>query len=426
MHPDDITQTYSDSQITRIAIFVLLIAIFFMMQYTPGFMKQVTFDLQDIVKGYEHGNYYRKISLITLGLFGFFSVFRKRAKQHQLTIGGFLGWLVLFYLILGGASVSWAEDTSLTIRRVVSIFFIYIGAFAFIKRFTIKDMVDFIILATSTYILTGLIYEIALGFFVPLNEGYRFAGMVHPNHMGSYCALLLIAIQSKSGETRRHAAFFIIVALIAFIFLIMTKSRTMLVGVTFAVIARWMVDLSISRRMMIALIACLLSCILLLFTGGELFSILWKGILLGRSDSDTFTLTGRTLLWKECLTEYAAHRPILGYGLGGFWGARHVYDISSSQNWSVGIGHSTYVDQLLELGIIGLGTYLLILAESVRRSITCYKKTADHECAFLFALFVFIISVGILETVIPYPSMLSFLIFWAVGYLAFRKNALYA
>jgi O-antigen ligase len=78
---------------------------------------------------------------------------------------------------------------------------------------------------------------------------------------------------------------------------------------------------------------------------------------LGRDD----TLTGRTEVWAELLP-VAMKKPIVGSGFGGFWTptTREVHKISD--------GHSGYLDELLELGFIGLLFMSMFLSSSCKKA----------------------------------------------------------
>lgn len=77
----------------------------------------------------------------------------------------------------------------------------------------------------------------------------------------------------------------------------------------------------------------------------------------GRNES----LTGRTDVWRQ-LVPVAMQKPILGYGIGGFWttNTREVFDISGA--------HNGYLDVILELGFVGLVLYAIFLLSSIRKA----------------------------------------------------------
>jgi O-antigen ligase len=144
-----------------------------------------------------------------------------------------------------------------------------------------------------------------------------------------------------------------------------------------------------------------------------------EAVLMSRADSQVETLTGRTALWNTLLG-YWADRPVLGYGLGGFWSARHVEEIYRAQRWPVSEAHSTYVDVLLDSGVVGLALYLLVLATALRSATRRDASHADASHGFMVSLLVYFLVVGAIETMQPNPSFLTFLFFWSLALLGFR------
>lgn len=89
-------------------------------------------------------------------------------------------------------------------------------------------------------------------------------------------------------------------------------------------------------------------CVALLWFPQELFA------LLGRDAS----LTGRVPLWQAIWPEIA-RAPVLGYGYAGFWSATSptVQMIWRYAGWPAPDAHSSVLDILLQLGIVGLALY---------------------------------------------------------------------
>jgi exopolysaccharide production protein ExoQ len=73
------------------------------------------------------------------------------------------------------------------------------------------------------------------------------------------------------------------------------------------------------------------------------------------------TLTGRTDIWAELLPE-AEHRPLLGYGFGGFWTTSRIdaHDVREA--------HNGYLDLELDLGVLGLLLMALFLLRACRKA----------------------------------------------------------
>ncbi len=75
------------------------------------------------------------------------------------------------------------------------------------------------------------------------------------------------------------------------------------------------------------------------------------------------SVTGRWIWWREALQLWT-NRPIFGYGIG---------NVNVSGNSSA-VSHNTYIDFLLDQGIVGLICFLTIIKRSISKVIINHKK----------------------------------------------------
>ena len=88
----------------------------------------------------------------------------------------------------------------------------------------------------------------------------------------------------------------------------------------------------------------------------------------------TSGLNGRVALWRDLWPSLEA-RPWLGHGHGAFWTAERGAAVSAAHGWSIGAGHSAYLDVLLGVGVVGalplavwVGLSLLAALRATQRS----------------------------------------------------------
>lgn len=98
------------------------------------------------------------------------------------------------------------------------------------------------------------------------------------------------------------------------------------------------------------------------------------------------TLTGRTGIWDVMLTKIANH-PWLGYGYQSFWLGM---DGESADVWYATFfmapnGHNGYLDLALDLGLIGLGIFVISCGFAVVRS-TTWLRQHPHSMVSVFPL----------------------------------------
>jgi O-antigen ligase len=110
------------------------------------------------------------------------------------------------------------------------------------------------------------------------------------------------------------------------------------------------------------------------------------------------TLTGRTGIWTDV---YAAanSNPLLGVGFGGFWIGR-IANIpwNAHMTWVLGQAHSGYVDNYLQLGLIGTLLLIGVLFSAVPQLINSVTEDFDFGC-FRITLFLTILFINITESV---------------------------
>jgi O-antigen ligase len=368
------------------------------------------------------GNIGRRISLLILFVFGLITLMRK--SQKPIKMQGLLGWLILFFLAIAFASLFWANDVGLTFRRLTVLAMFSLSALAVAGRFSVRNMIWLVLSITAGYLCLGLAAEIGLGTFQPWTPGYQFSGTHHPNHQGINCALLLLAAVFLRKNTMKHRGFLLAIALVAFVFLILTKSRTSFASAIITLLVYWNLELPQSRKWALFLLASITFCLLfLLFEEKNMFSAFRQGVLLGReSDSDsTSSLMGRVPLWKECLA-YVARRPLLGYGYGSFWTPRKVLEISSRQEWGAAEAHSGYLELALGLGLVGMISYILILVNGIHRAFALHRMARNTGYGFLGLLLVFCGIEGLMESVVVLPSLLAFFSTVAFARLGFHAS----
>lgn len=407
----------------RIVAPLLLVAIFFGIQYSP--YQPITEDewnleIYDTLQTIKTGSTHRQVLILFLGLFGMLGVFGNRRKWPRAE--GWLGWAILLFLFLACLSILWADDWGLTGTRVAAFAMVCLGALGFTRFYDPEDLVSFAILSTGTYLLVGLTAEISTGGFHPLQKDYRFSGLMHPNSQAMNCAVLFLAsiVSLNASNRNRLRILLLVVAAAAFLLLFLTKSRTTLAGACCALGAYSMLGSSSYRKIALAL-GCIwiTSFVLLFLPEGTIVSIFTKSISFGRDLSDLQTLTGRTDIWKVSLSFIAIH-PFLGYGFGSFWNENRIRKFEEVVGWGASHGHSTYIDIVLSLGVLGLALFVVMMAGGIHRSVILSDLTRRPCYRFLYTLLVYSVLLGLMETVFPNPGLLTFLILSGLTFLAFQ------
>ena len=399
---------------------LFLIIVFFLTSqdlfFSQRYAEEFSLDPMASTKTITEGQPSRQIALLALGLFGVLSLFRKRGEPSA--VKGWLGVLVGFYLSWSFLSILWTQDLQLTSKRLIVLLMLCLGAVAAARHLRSQNLSKFTFCAAGFYLVLGILAEVVLHTFHPSLGGYRFCGTVHPNRQAMNCALLLLASVCGSSISIRGRRWFQLCAVVALVFLVLTGSRTALWSATLCVFVYW--SLVWSRWRKLAAVFCVVSAsalFLLLFCDSSMPAL--TGIALLGRDASAETLTGRYPLWQECMN-YVGKHPILGHGYGAFWTVRHIVEISFTSPWSPSEAHSTYIDSLLDLGILGGLTLISVFVLGIKRSISHYRETHDPNFAFAAVLLLFCALDGALESIISQPELITFLCMVVVARLCFR------
>ncbi len=427
MPPKQITSSHPRRRLP-VGIYIIITLVFLLAEHELAFTEARHGEFipaaEEYVRKVETGDMKRRFALSALGVLGFILLLQRRSRP--LRINGALAWFVILFLIWAVASLSWAENVPLTVRRLVVLMMLSLGAGGVAASMSGREIVHMVFFCCTFYLLTGVTSEIALGNFLPLKTGYRFAGTFHPNHQGLNCAFVLLSSLILRWTETRHRRLYAAIGVTAVCFLILTKSRTAFTSAMATAGILWMVTSPVKHR-----ITAILSTIIAVPIGVVLFETdfgkTMKHIFfLGRENPSAYTLTGRVPLWQQAI-EYFDIRPFLGYGYQGFWTPERVDEVSSFQQWGIVQAHSGYIDMILSVGIIGCSIYLLMLALGVQRSWRFYRSSGSAVDLFAGSVICIGIFASFLESAFVLHSIYNFFSLAVLIFLAFtpipRKSA---
>lgn len=132
-------------------------------------------------------------------------------------------------------------------------------------------------------------------------------------------------------------------------------------------------------------------------------------------------LTGRTELWKAVLHS-AAKRPWLGYGFSAFWKGMNgeSANVLNAIGWPAGYGHDGYLDVLIQVGILGLLSFILGYLILWRRALSALLRITGPVPVWLCTYLVFMLLYNITEGYILTQNSLYWVLYIAVAVSLFR------
>jgi len=388
---------------------------------------RLTAEQDTLVSQVETGNMARQVALLCLGVSAAVALLYRR--HGRLQVNRLLGWSMLFYLGLAVASPIWAEDPSLAIRRAGVLFVLFLAALATAARLSQIRTAALAVCVCGLTLVISVVVEFVSGTFSPLDETWRFSGVLHPVTQGWNCGLLAIASLALAGTLPRSRGRLILLALAAFLFLVLTRSRMPFISTILAAGVLGAFTSLRTRKLTYVLTYVLLVCTSLLWfvlflLGRNLGKTAESVAAMGRGDeasSSLDTFTGRLPLWEEELN-YIRIRPILGYGYNAFLDPRNLSSVSEALGWVPTSAHSGYIGTLLGLGYVGAGAFVLVLTLALKRSISLARGSPN--AAFAAAIMIWLCCNLILEsTVITEPTFPSFICLVVLASLAFRGSS---
>jgi exopolysaccharide production protein ExoQ len=322
---------------------------------------------------------------------------RRTGLNYGLLVCGaaYVGWCF--------ASILWSIEPQLSVRKEGILALMLITGWGLASRFELEDLLWIFILVLTIFIGTGILAEIYHGTFRPWRSLYRFTGTIDANDQGLQCALLALAAMLAKWPGERDRPWLrgglITMGLCG---LWLSKSRTTLAAFVVAAAIALVFRARGTRRWMV-----LGGCLIAVCLGGILYSFVSVSVIgetagvaaMGRED-DVNTLTGRLPLWADAW-KAAMHRPWMGHGYGAYWNAKHVLLYSDILSWHIPHAHNTYIDQVLAVGGIGLGLYVLWILASAAGAWARYERSGRGAELFTMCLLVLTLVHGATESKIP-------------------------
>jgi glycosyltransferase involved in cell wall biosynthesis/O-antigen ligase len=320
-------------------------------------------NIENLTERVEEGRAARQIGFLALGAIGAFLCLKPSAKtlrpDWRLLFPAvvFLSWILI--------SPLWSTERDLTIKRLIIFICTCLCVGGFLKHYRLRDVACLMFVGTGLIAAIAIVYELYAGAVQGKHDVYRFCGTLHPNHQGINSAMLLISSLYFWDRTKLKR--FALIAATALVLLVLTKSRTALIGGVAAAVLFFALRNPIQRTIIIGAIVGGVGAIFVwLGTMGVLPSAL-NLLEMGREDSDVTTLTGRDVIWGSAWSLMAKDeaRLFTGFAYQSFWTGERVKYVSNRVFFHISEGHNAYFDTLLETGLVGLLCWLVLLFGSL-------------------------------------------------------------
>lgn len=131
------------------------------------------------------------------------------------------------------------------------------------------------------------------------------------------------------------------------------------------------------------------------------------------------TLTGRTPLWA-LIWERIKVRPWLGYGYGGFWlqwnpPSGDIWRVSMmTGGWLPPNGHNGFIDLWADLGLAGLGAFVVSFVSNVTRALRLVRESPSAVDRFPLLFLYLVLLSNLTESVLVTHNSLIWLLYVAL------------
>jgi O-antigen ligase len=403
-------------------VFLFLAVAFFLGSHDPSGAQRTLDDYNrsqdDIVQGVSGGSTVREIALLTLGAAAGLSLISYSAPR-RLQSTGVAAYVLCAFAAWTVVSVLWADDATMSIKRLVASAILSLAAVAIVRMFSLREIIIWVFFTTAAFLIIAIALEIFAGAFQPWASGYRFAGTQHPNGEGIECGLLVLSGLAASQLDKERLWIYRSFAGAGMMFLLLTESRTSLTATALAV-AVYLAMSGWTASKKVILVSSIIATGLVVATLATGLSPVLTNALSKQRDGDASveSFAGRTQIWRD-VTDYILRRPLTGHGYGSFWTPEHINAISDEEKWGVPDSHSVYVDYLLTVGAVGLTLYLVCLIQGLWRSLSLSYGTGNKGIPFLTGILIFGAIDGFFESSIGEGSLLMFLCIIVLVWLAF-------
>lgn len=316
--------------------------------------------------------------------------------------------------LFAAVSVTWSTDHGVTERSsallgISGLFGVYIGV-----RFSAREQLEMVAWALAIAVAVSLLFVVATPYGIQPGgyDGAWRGAFIHKNTFGKTMALGVPVFWLAARNFPRQRLVNTGFAVLCVGLVILSRSIGSLMSALFmAMVLAGLPALKSPRVRGWVLAAGSLTIAGVLVTLAVLYGQAFLE-LLGKDP----TLTGRTVLWGMVLTKIAVH-PILGYGFDAFWhGHQALYaDIWRVVGWNPPHSHNGFLNVTLEVGLVGLGVFVLGLSQTVARSFKMLRAGLVVVSAWPFIYLLYFIVSNLLEVSFLQYSNIFWILYMAAA-----------
>lgn len=392
----------SEHPIRTLTFFLLFAGLFILAEHSSPFNPVRVEDwTADYLATVREGAVQRRVAYLLLAaVTAVFAAVENRKKSSRINrrgavvLGLFMAW--------AAASALWSDEPGVLMRRLfvlgITLAWVYVCAL----RWSGLTFILFVVFSTLTNVALCISTELLNKRFTPFDADYRLSGTLAPNELGLNCMVLVLAALTAARIAHKWRYLLLASAASGFLALILTKSRTALIGLVIGAVV--IIHLTVRTRVKLAVSWALVCAGLTaaIITGPEI--VLSATSIVPRSQENVGSLNNRVPMWQDCFESYALKSPILGYGYTTFWTPDRISMVSYEAGWGVSAAHSAYLELLLDLGVPGVVLYLTLASMALRIIRKRLSQGRDPHLIFCASLICGLLIIGATESELPFRA----------------------
>lgn len=287
----------------------------------------------------------------------------------------------LAYLFLGAISIFWAFDYQFAMIQLFRDFDLLVFAFLFLRVLQTLNrhhkasfiklpmLLSYAIFFNSLYFFMG--YLFAPDMFLRLTHGgevARLGGFImNPNELGMLSSLGCCCVMLDFSREKKKWLYILFLGIGAYV-MFLTGSRSSSIGfmLVCGIIALRSKNMKIKLFMIIGFIVLVPIAVNEIILNDE------KG-----GVDEVMSMTGRLPFWEALLTEALPKEPLFGFGFQNIYYTKYF---QGKNTYPASMTHNTFVQVLMNLGLVGAFIVLMQMVMTVRAVI----KEFDREKSFFF------------------------------------------
>lgn len=262
--------------------------------------------------------------------------------------------------LIAMALLYWAAVANLKSKDVKKILNLLVYAGVFLSLWTIMEKLGY---SPSCLLING---DLGSNCWAQKINERPFATFGQPNWLAAYLAMIIPLIWQKIKNNKNYL--YTAISIIVFTAILLTESRSGILGLAFAFIIYWLHRLINEKEKSIGIFAIQLLAYLILFV---LFNPLSSHSPANPDPTVTPSTDIRMLLWQGALDVWEAN-PLLGTGPETFAYSYYEYrsnahNLTSEWNFVYNKAHNEYFNYLANTGAIGLVSYVSVILYSIKQ-----------------------------------------------------------